>query len=118
MLVDESKSMVRVSLGAVLGAVGATGAFFIFAVGKGLLAQQSKVTTGWEGVVGLEGVARTELNPEGQVFVDGSLWTAVAEGQPLYRGEPVEVVRVDGLRLTVRRKDAAAEEAGEESTEG
>ncbi len=106
MLVDVSESVTRVSYSVIAGAVGATGAFFAFAVGKGLLAQRRKVTTGSERLVGLTGAARSDLDPQGQVFVDGSYWGAVAEGEPIGRGEVVEVVRVEGLRLTVRRKTA------------
>jgi membrane protein implicated in regulation of membrane protease activity len=40
----------------------------------------------------------------GRVFVDGKEWAAeLADGEPLEAGAPVEVVRVEGARLTVRR---------------
>jgi len=46
MLVDAQKAGVAVALPLILGTVGATAAFFLFAVGKGLQAQRLKVTTG------------------------------------------------------------------------
>ena len=48
-------------------------------------------------------VAKTALDPEGQVLVHGELWTAVAEGPGIPAGERVRVVHVEGLRLRVER---------------
>ncbi len=36
------------------------------------------------------------------MFVDGALWEAVAEGEPVPAGERIEVVAMDGLLLRVR----------------
>lgn len=54
-------------------------------------------------MVGRRGVARRRLDPGGWVFVDGTLWRARAGGAdpPIEAGEEVEVVAVDGHRLTV-----------------
>jgi membrane-bound serine protease (ClpP class) len=53
--------------------------------------------------VGQVGVARTALEPEGQVFVHGALWRAVADGHAVGEGEAVKVVGMDGLTLRVTR---------------
>jgi membrane protein implicated in regulation of membrane protease activity len=57
--------------------------------------------TGREGLIGKRAVARTDLAPRGKVFVHGELWDAVAE-RPVAVSQPVEVVDLDGLTLTVR----------------
>ena len=66
--------------------------------------------TGAEALVGHVGVVRHELEPVGQVFVDGALWRA----QPcwedgtedrLREGDHIVVERVKGLTLGVRRAE-------------
>ena len=52
-------------------------------------------------MVGETAVARTPLEPEGQVLVQGELWRAIAQNGPVAVGEKVEVVGVNGLTLTV-----------------
>ena len=59
------------------------------------------VLTGREGLLHEHGVARSEMRPQGRVFVHGELWNAVAE-QPVVEGEAVEVVAVRDMTLTVR----------------
>jgi membrane-bound serine protease (ClpP class) len=50
---------------------------------------------------GADGVALTDLNPEGTVRVRGETWTAESVSGPVRRGVPVHVVEVDGLHLRV-----------------
>ena len=59
-------------------------------------------------MVGQTAVVRTPLTPEGQVAVHGELWRAVAHDGPIAAGEPVTIVRVDGLTLTVAKAEAAS----------
>lgn len=56
---------------------------------------------GLEDLVGQEGVALTELNPEGHIRALGEDWTAESTGPRIAPGEPVRIVRVEGLRLFV-----------------
>ena len=67
-------------------------------------AHREPVTTGKEGLVGAEGVARTILDLDGTVFVQGELWKAVAEGDRIEANEEVIVNRVKGLKLWVTKK--------------
>lgn len=62
---------------------------------------RSQVTTGAEGMVRKQAIARTALAPHGKVFVHGELWDAVAEA-PTAAGQAVEVVAVEGMTLRVR----------------
>jgi len=48
-----------------------------------------------------EGVAISDLDPEGIVRVQGEEWSAVAINAPVRRGSPVLVVGHGGVRLTV-----------------
>ncbi len=93
----------RVSIAAVVSVALVSGAFFAFAIAKVVQAQKKPAVTGKEGLIGLVAQARTELDPQGTVFVKGELWDATAVGGPIERGEPVEIVAVEGFRLRVRR---------------
>jgi membrane-bound serine protease (ClpP class) len=65
-----------------------------------LRSRHQKVVTGDQGIVGEVGVARTEINPEGRVFVHGEWWSAVSQAR-IPSGERVRIVGMDGLRLRV-----------------
>ncbi|PWH12504.1 MAG: serine protease [Anaerolineae bacterium] len=95
----------RVSIPLVIATSILVGASFAVLVGIGLRAQRAPVHTGQEALQGLHGVARSAINPSGQVQLQSELWTAeLAEGaDAIQPGEKVEVVRVEGLRLIVRK---------------
>ena len=61
---------------------------------------RGKPVTGVEGMIGSIGIAKTDLNPCGQITVQGEIWEAISE-RPIRQGETAEVVSVDGLTLTV-----------------
>ncbi len=82
-----------------------TGGFFFFAVAKAVSARSRPVTTGREQLIGLRAEARTDLAPEGMVFVHGELWSAVVQGAPVRRGEHVRVIARHGFKLTVEKTD-------------
>jgi membrane-bound ClpP family serine protease len=84
----------------------------LFAMAKGIAGvTRRRPRTGAEALVGRVGVVRHELEPVGQVFVDGALWRAqpcwedAAEAERLREGDPVIVERVKGLTLGVRRAE-------------
>lgn len=61
---------------------------------------------GWEAsLVGATGTARSDLHPSGVVDIDGRRVDVVTEGEYVARGEPVEVVRDEGYRRVVRRRE-------------
>jgi len=82
----------------------ATAAFFAFAVQAALRAQRRRVVTGLEGMVGELAIARSDLKPDGLVFLEGELWRATAEGEPVSEGERVRVVGIEGFRLRVKKE--------------
>ncbi|HYS53040.1 MAG TPA: nodulation protein NfeD [Thermoanaerobaculia bacterium] len=76
------------------------GLITIFLMTLALRARRNRVTTGSEGMIGEIGIARTQLEPSGKVFVHGTLWNAVAKTS-VAQGARVRVSGVDGLQLIV-----------------
>ena len=99
----EAGSALRISWWVIVPAVGSTAGLVVFALSYGMRALYRTPTTGATGMVGQTAVARTPLAPEGQVAVQGELWRAVAQDGPIGAGEPVTIVGVDGLTLTVAK---------------
>ncbi len=61
--------------------------------------------SGAQRLVGRRGIARTDLSPGGQVRVELEDWSAVAIGDSIQAGEPVQVVGISGVRLQVTKVD-------------
>jgi membrane-bound serine protease (ClpP class) len=101
MLIDSPLPFMRVSLEVIIPAVIFTAAFFTFAVGLGLRAQRTKVSTGTEGLTGESGTAKSDVHESGSVFVHGEFWNAYSD-EPIAAGTRIEVVAVDGMTLKVR----------------
>ena len=78
-------------------------AVFVLLTVLGLGALRRPASVGREAVVGAKGVALTDLDPDGQVHVQGENWSAVlAEGAaPVRKGGKVIVKSVQGLTLEV-----------------
>lgn len=56
------------------------------------------------GLVGLVGEARKDLDPEGAVFVKGTMWRARSADGPIAKGRRVRVRGIDGLILRVEEE--------------
>lgn len=82
-----------------------TGLGFAVIVGFALRAQKAPIRTGYEALAHKTGTAKTKIDPQGQVQLGSELWTAeLAEGSaPIHKGDTVEVVTIQGLRLIVRK---------------
>jgi len=82
---------------------------FYFVTRKVLAAHRSQpVRTGTEELLGSIAEARSALDPEGQVWAGGTVWSArLADGSgPAQLGDRVRVDAVDGLTLIVSRAPA------------
>jgi membrane-bound serine protease (ClpP class) len=101
MLYDATEIGFRISWWVVLPTVGATAGLFLFVLAAGVRALARRPMLGAPGLIGQTGIAREPLAPEGLVAIQGELWRAVVEGEPVEPGTPVRVVGVDGLTLTV-----------------
>ncbi|MDP6043806.1 MAG: NfeD family protein [Dehalococcoidales bacterium] len=68
-----------------------------------------KKVTGPEGMIGLEGEVVEPLTPTGVVRVTGEYWQAKSMAGDISVGEDVEVLGLNKLVLTVRRKVCSQE---------
>lgn len=95
----------QVSLPLVIGTGVAIGLSFAVILMFALRAQKAPLHMGPETLLGKQGTAKGKIDPRGQVQVQGELWSAdLAEGAgPIEAGENVDVVKVEGLRLKVRK---------------
>jgi membrane-bound serine protease (ClpP class) len=82
------------------------GLVFFIILGFALRAQKTPIRMGTESLIGRTGTARTDIGPTGQVQVGSELWTAepVQGSDSIRKGDKVEVVRIQGLRLIVKKK--------------
>jgi membrane-bound serine protease (ClpP class) len=69
------------------------------------------VRTGTEELVGASAEARSSIDPEGKVWLEGTLWGArlASAGSPARAGDRVTVEAVDGLTLVVRPQPPSAQ---------
>jgi len=102
MLFDSPLPFFKLSLKVILPGVILTALFFFVTIRLAVKAYRRKPSTGAEGLVGLEGTAKTDIYKEGTVFVHGELWKAWSD-EPIKSGENVVVEKVEHLRLKVRR---------------
>jgi len=66
-------------------------------------------TIGREWLIGLEGVAATDVAPEGEVTVRGAKWRArTNRATPITAGAPLRVAAIDGVTLEVEPLEGAA----------
>jgi membrane-bound serine protease (ClpP class) len=101
MLIKTDAEFLQLSWGMIVPVIAfaAIGTMFIF--GMAVRAMHRQPLTGTEGMVGSIGVAKTLVDPQGQLAVHGELWEAVSE-YPLQPGDRAEVMRVEGLTLHVK----------------
>lgn len=104
MLFDTSVPYMRVSLEVILGFSLGTAGLFTFLIGAAVRAMFRKPSTGFEGMIGETGVARTQLNPKGVVFTHGELWNALSQDGTIEKGERIDVVGREGFTLYVKKK--------------
>jgi membrane-bound serine protease (ClpP class) len=74
-------------------------AFVVVAVGRTFARPQA---AGTGELVGMIGTATTAMDPDGTVFLRGEYWRARA-GESIAKGEQIEVTKVEGMSLRVRR---------------
>ena len=81
---------------------GSVAVFLWFAVRKSVEAMSARPTHDLTGLVGQIGEARTRVDDEGSVQVNGELWSARSE-KPIPAGSSIRVVRREGFILIVER---------------
>lgn len=66
--------------------------------------QQTKPKTGREGIIGVTGIARSDIKPRGEIFIQGELWQAKSlNNEQIERGDEIKVVDIKNLLLVVTR---------------
>jgi membrane-bound serine protease (ClpP class) len=103
MLIDSSSPVLQISWAVILPAVVMSAIVFIITVTVAVRVYREKPTTGKEGMIGMQAEAKTDIGPEGQVFMRGEYWTAWSD-EPIQKGERVVVTAVEGLKVKVRKK--------------
>jgi membrane-bound serine protease (ClpP class) len=95
----------RVSVPLIVGTGITLALIFSLFLGLALRARGLPLVMGNETLAGKPGEVRQALDPKGMVQAEGELWSAESEGGArLEVGTRVEVVRIEGLRLIVRKK--------------
>lgn len=100
---SSSLDMIKVSTTIIISSTVLTAILFFFAIGLGIRAQRLKPATGAALLVGVLGESFEELNPYGQVQVNGEFWNAKSTIGKINKGETIKVIAVKGLTLWVER---------------
>ena len=79
--------------------------FFAFVVYKVAETKMLKAKTGAEALIGAEGIAVTDLDPNGEVRVLGEYWRAKTAEKAIKKGERIVVINKEGLVLIVKAVD-------------
>jgi membrane-bound serine protease (ClpP class) len=112
-LTSESGSTAVDVVGPALIALGVLSIVSFYYISRKVIAahRDEPVRTGYEEMTGDVAEARTSLDPEGQVWIEGALWRArLAPGAAAARpGDRVVVEAVEGLTLVVRPPSETAE---------
>ena len=114
LLFDTPESNLTLDPNIVYAAAATFGAFTMWVSYLVVRSQRRKPALGREGLIGEIGEVRRAHRAGtrgGKIFVHGEYWNAASD-EPIEVGERAEVVRVDGMRLLVRRvPDPAGETA-------
>jgi membrane-bound serine protease (ClpP class) len=100
LLIKSDAPFLQVSLSFLLPTILAVGALVGTITWMAIKTGHRKPVTGIEGMIGSIGIAKTDLNPRGQIAVQGEIWEAISH-TPIRQGETAEVMSVEGLTVTV-----------------
>jgi membrane-bound serine protease (ClpP class) len=82
--------------------VGSAGALSLLLAWLVFRALRIRPSTGSEGLIGKRGRALSPVFGQGEVFIHGEIWRAMSD-EEIQEGDVIEVTRVDGLALTIRK---------------
>ncbi|MEQ7802377.1 nodulation protein NfeD [Pedobacter sp. ASV1-7] len=98
---SSSLDMIKISTGIIISVTVLSTVFFLFIIGLGLRAQRLKTVTGINILLGQIGETLSQLDPQGQLQVNGEVWTAESTLGKINKGELVKVIEIKGLTLLV-----------------
>jgi membrane-bound serine protease (ClpP class) len=107
MLVEGPIPQLRIRFSTTLAVALPVGVITVILVRLVYLSHHRKSITGEEGMIGEQGIAKTEIHSDGKVFVHGEYWNASSD-RPIPAGARVRVVRVQGLKIEVEPVDLNA----------
>ena len=99
-LIKSDAPFLQMSLSFLLPTVMTIGALIGVIAWTAVKGNRGRPVTGVEGMIGAIGIARTDLNPRGQITLQGEIWDAVSQ-TPIRQGETAEVMSVEGLTVKV-----------------
>jgi membrane-bound serine protease (ClpP class) len=102
MLIDSASPYLRISWAVIVPVVALSTLLFIITLTLAVRVHREKTDTGREGMIGLEGEAKTDIHANGQVFVRGEYWNAWSN-EPIKVGDRIRVESITGLRLKVTK---------------
>ena len=100
MLVQTDAPFMKVSLSFIVPTAVLFGAALMSLTWMAVRTQRQGSVVGAEAMIGTIALAKTDVAPRGQVFVQGELWDAVSD-EPIREGEEARVKAVSGLTLKV-----------------
>lgn len=99
-LIDTPDPAMRIGLATAIGVALPFAVIFLILLVALLRSMAQKVVTGDAGMIGLVGVADSQVHRQGRVRVRGEYWAARAE-TPIEAGRPIRVVGIDNLTVEV-----------------
>jgi len=104
LLFDSIDPMMRVAKPIIFTFSLLTTAFSIIIIKSLVKSIKSKITTGIEGLIGLDCKVTKRITPEeeGKVFVHGELWNATANID-IEKNSKVKIIQIEGMLLTVEK---------------
>ena len=104
MLIDSPQPELQIGLRVIVPVVLTLSGIILVLVTLGLQAQKQPAVTGESGMLHAPGQALTPIDPGGvgRVATHGEIWSATA-AEAIHAGDPVIVVGLNGLLLTVKR---------------
>ena len=103
-LIDSDAPYLQIARSLIIGLSLAVSAFLILVIRAVYKVHRKKPVTGSIGMIGSEGEVIEKLDPSGLIKTHGEIWKAIsADKKMIKKGSPVEVVKVEGLILYVKK---------------
>ncbi len=102
MLFESPQPFMKLSLEVLLPTVIIFTLFVLGTMYYAVVIHKRRPVSGMDGIIDEEGKAISDIDPEGEVFVSGEYWEAIAD-EPIKKGENIKVVGAKGLKLKVKK---------------